>query len=266
MDTTFDAVYDYMRCPLIYNLKYVGGIEAPPNLYDQFDIMLKKSILYFYYRIMDDGAIISSAELKRKWESLWWSKKVDPKEYMLTPIYGSIPIGGHKNRVSSLEATHKNLALRGWSILSKFHRTNQGKPGTPVAIDMDYRVNVGNSTVGGAIDLARVVEQPMGRKIELLILSSQRSTPTDFEIRNDLKGTFQTYAFRKLFEEEEDSIIYYHLEKGNKVKTLRTDKDFKRAEAILSNVVKSIEEEIYFPRHTFFCHTCYYDKYCEQWT
>ncbi len=265
MDTTFDAVYDYMRCPLIYNLKYVGGIEAPPNLYDQFEHLLKKSILYFHYRIMDDGTVISSAELKRKWESLWWSKKVDPKEYMLTPIYGSIPIGGHKNRVSSLEATHKNLALRGWSILNKFYRTNHSKPGTPVAIDMDYRVNVGNSTVGGAIDLARVIEQPIGRKIELLILSSQRSTPTNFEIRNDLKGTFQAYAFRKLFEEEEDALIYYHLEKGNRIKTIRTDKDFKRAEAILSNVVKSIEEEIYFPRHTFFCHTCYYDKYCEQW-
>lgn len=261
MELTFNQIYDYAKCPLIFKFRHMLGIEIPTNLYEQFDKALIKSILYFYYRIMDGGTVITSHQLKKRWEAFWGEEDFNPQEFILTPVHGNTPAGGHKNRRPSAEARRRSFLLRGWSVLNNFHRNNKDNPGTPVAVDLGFTAQLGNHQLSDTIDLARRIDD----KTEIVILNTRQSPPDDFDIRNDLKTTFQVYGFRNIFNTTEDLITYYYLEKGKKMETVRVQRDFDRMESIIDNIVRAIELDIWFPRQTFYCNTCHFQGMCTQW-
>ncbi len=265
MKLTFDQLYDYARCPMVFYFKYLLGHNISANKYDQFDTAVIKAILYFYYNIMDGGTIVSSGQLKRKWESFWGQGKLDPQRFILTPMHGSIPTDGHSNRQSGREAKNKNFLLRGWSMLNNFHRTNHTNPGNPIAVDLDFEIKIGKHNIKDTLELARTIKTDNKEKTEIVILHTRQSIPTEFEIRNDLKTTFHAYVFRKIFNTNEDVITYYYLAKNRQVETIRVQRDFDRLESIIDNITRSIDLGIWFPRHTYFCHTCNLCELCSRW-
>ncbi len=263
---TMQQIQDYLRCPMMYNLRYRLKMEAPINVYDAYERLMNDTIAYMYYNIMDNHTLISSAQFKRKWESLWWPDDVeDPMVFVLTPMYGSIPKDGRKSKREGIEARRKRLALEGWSILNNLHRQVSANPGEPIAVQHEFTLPIGEHHVSSQIDLAQIVKMPIGQRIELVHFYVRRNTPDAFEVRNNLKTTFQSYAFRQLFQTREDTIIYYYLHKGERLSTHRDKRDFSRLEAILDNVCTSIEQQLFFPRHSFYCDTCYLQDPCSQW-
>lgn len=263
---TMEQIQDYLRCPMIYNLRYRLGIQAPLNVYDAYEKLMNDTIAYMYYNIMDNHTLVSSGQLKRKWESLWWPDDVeDPLVFVLTPMYGSIPKDGSKSKREGIEARRKRLALEGWSVLNNLHRRVSNNPGDPIAVQMEFNLPLGQHTVSSKIDLARVIKMPIGKRVELVQFHIRRSAPDPFEVRNNLNTTLQSYAFRQLFTTKEDTIIYYYLTRGEQLNTHRDIRDFNRLEAIIDNICTSIEHQLFFPRHSFFCHTCYLQDPCSQW-
>ena len=72
-----------------------------------------------------------------------------------------------------------------------------------------------------------------------------------------------SYAFRKSFKSKEDKIYINNINSQDNIYTARTGGDFNRAEKIIRNICKAINEKIYYPNpNSLNCSACKYKLFC----
>ena len=59
---------------------------------------------------------------------------------------------------------------------------------------------------------------------------------------------------------------YYSPATGKTIETIRSTRDFKKLEFMLTMVSKAINANIIYPRETFMCNSCVAREICKSWT
>lgn len=251
MELSYESIMDYYRCPLLYHLKYNLKLKRDDTERYLYLSCLHKVIMFFYYQVLN-GNIPSLEVMRNKWYKQWNKDRSTLEDILFKPIE---------------VATHPlaNYTLEGLKVLELFYAEETNTDFMPIVVDTDVRVKVGDYHLTGTLELVRELRiNDKQSIIELARFNNSRYATNQFLIDNDFKLTFQSYAFRKLFNTKENRLILYNIKKGEKIVTLRDEYHFKKFETIVKNVGDSISEKRFHPIVTYQCRQCLYQDVCDK--
>lgn len=258
MELHVNELHTYLHCPLKYQLEHVHKLDKETEKSVVFKKAVHKTISSFYFSLMG-GIVLTPKQMKDKWATIWGEIQDGKKsvgDILLTP----------KQHNGTKRAPDK-YNLQGFEMVHNFHHYNKDNPGTPIAVDLEYRVPIGGVTLVGKFELIREkVDKNAGtRFIEIVDFKTGNDSTTDpFSVRHDINLTIASYAFRNLFQSEEDRLLYHYLKTGREMYTSRDENDFKRLEAIVTGVARGIAGEQFYPRQTFMCKSCPFMYACDR--
>lgn len=248
-ELNYESIMDYYRCPLLYHLKHNLGLDRDDTESILYQSYIVKVAMYFYFQIMN-GKIPSKQKIQDKWYKMWAKDKPTVEDILFQQTQ-------HKDS--------RNKLLSGIKNIGSFYDEEIKMQFTPILVDKEVRIRVGDYMVEGNIDLIREVKQDeKSSSIELTRFTASRYKTTDFLLAHDFKLTFQAYAFNKLFEEKPDALFIKNLRLGKTYITNRSKDEFKRFENTICNVGKSIEEERFHPIIAQHCRYCLYSDVCDK--
>lgn len=249
MNITIDQIYDYLRCPMLYNLKYNLDISNTKNIniITKYNLDIKKSIYYIFNKIQLGDSVTANI-LAKNWGSLWLGNKT---QY---------------NIIYSNTHTYKQLAnerkIRGLNVLLSVFNYYKNIVGNPILVNKKYSYKIGKINVIGTWDLIRDYNKAI--YISHFLINDKRTTK--IHIRKDIRITSAIYAFRKLYRVKEDFNIL-HIVSGEtklRVDKLQRDKeDFKYLLRTIKYIAFSIKNKIFYSRPSDFCINCPYRVKCK---
>lgn len=258
MELSIDELNGYLFCPAQYDFKFQKKVP-----YDDIDSIkyrqaIHKTIYYFYFSLMG-GWVPSAKQMKDKWASIWTETKNGKPNIteMLLKERGF-------NERNNPKGVDKYI-VKGYELIHNFYYHNKENPGTPIAVDLEFRVPIAGVTVTGKFELIRelVDKTSQNRFIEIVDFKTGNEANDDFLIKNDLNFTIMSYAFRNLFNAEEDRLVFDYLKSGRKVYTYRDEKQYDRMKAIVEGVAEGIANQRFYPRQSFMCKTCPFKSACD---
>lgn len=248
-ELTYESIMDYYRCPLLYHLKHNLNLNRQKSESVLYQSYIVKVAMYFYFQVMN-GTIPSRQKVQDKWYKMWAKDKNTVEDILFQQTQ-------HKDT--------RNKLVSGIQNITKFYEEEIKLQFTPILVDKEVRVRVGDYMVEGNIDLIReMVVDEKKSNIELTRFTASRYKTTDFLLRHDFKLTFQAYAFNQLFETYPDAMFIRNLRLGKTYVTSRGRDEFKRFEATINNVGRAIKEERYHPIIAQHCRYCDYSDVCDK--
>ena len=233
MDLSEKELFEYINCPVYYDLAYNKHIPLKENI--SMQTLLDKVTHYFYSNLIN-GKVCSMDELKKKWDSIC-SKN---KDYI---------------------DTKKNL--EGINYIVNFARYIVDYKPNIVDFQRYYEINIDNILFSGNIDIINLLPN---KKIELLSHRFNNKAPNQIELDKKIKYTIDAYVLKELYGLEVSAIKIIHHKNNTEYITTRSNTDFDRLSSCITNVAKAIENNIYYPKDNVFCTGCYYKEYCRYWS
>jgi CRISPR/Cas system-associated exonuclease Cas4 (RecB family) len=256
MELTLDQIHTYLQCPALYDFKYGMNLEGEESDTIAYSKSLHKTVSYFYFTLMS-GMIPTAKQMKDKWASIWNEHKnglADITESLLKERqYKRDRPKMDKQIVQGMEAIHN------------FYHFNKDNPGTPIAVDHEYRVPIAGVTIKGKFELIResIDKSTSNRFIEIVDFKTGNEATDAFLINHDLNLTMMSYAFRNLFQSEEDRLVLSYLKSGKEIYVSRSDKEFDRMKAVVEGVAEGLTNKRFYPRQTFMCKSCPFKNVCD---
>jgi CRISPR/Cas system-associated exonuclease Cas4 (RecB family) len=204
------------------------------------------------------GLLPSAKQMKDKWATLW-------KEYKDGPINTTELLLKERLYTDKVKAnTPDKQIIQGMEMVHNFHHFNKDNPGTPIAVDHEFRVPIVGVTIKGKFELIResIDKTNANRFIEIVDFKTGSEATDMFLVNNDLNLTVMSYAFRNLFQSEEDRLVLSYLKTGKEIYTYRSDKEFDRMKATIEGVAEGIANNRFYPRQTFMCKSCPFKNAC----
>lgn len=247
LKTSFNAILDYIRCPIVYLLKNVHQIPDPVERSD-YNEAIKTCIKHIYYRLLDKMDVDEDL-LKNKWEQLWFG---DIKALDIIS--------------SEVKEQKVKQGYQGWQWIKQHYNSIASNPGIPLVINLDYEVVVGRHTITGVIDLAKEISpKPYHRHVEIVYYGITDHVPDEWELKNNIYLTMQSYAFRREFNMKEQKLDYQTLKNNKSHITQRGEEDYRKLGNLIDVVCTSMEANLFYPRITYMCKGCPYKTYCDGW-
>ena len=242
MELSYKMIRYYAECPMKYHLVFDHEVDYKPPIREMFSDCMRKTILFYYYSLMN-GNTVSQGQLKQKWASLWF-KDMNPENMIF------------RNEHWNSSETRK-LELEGASMIINFHRQNQYKKVLPIAVDYSFRVPMGRHGLVDSLELVRQVkDEEQGDIVEVVNFKTSIYRPDMFITTHDLKLTTQVYAYRRLFNMEEQRILYHFLKGGKEIYSYRNDREIEVFEATFFAIATAIEKKLFYPHYSYLCNTC----------
>lgn len=251
MVLTYKKIMDYFRCPLLYYFKHeakMGREEKDSVLYQD---KLRSVAMFYYYNLMN-GVKPRKEVVQDKWQKTW-DDFPDTVEDILF-------------RESNPNRTRKrNYTTDGIKALNDFYDMEVELDFLPIVVNTEVSLRLGDYILRDNIDLIREVNQDGDRELEILRITNTSVKSKNYKLTKDILATFQTMAFRKLFEAKEDYTTIYNLYHGTKYVINYNDNDFKRLETTVQGVGKSIDNKVFYPIVSHQCTSCQYLDVCEKY-
>lgn len=257
MNLTIPEIQTYLYCPYQYKLKYVDGLDEEKEGSRLYKEAMHKAVYAFYYALMD-GRIMSAKQMKDKWASIWANYRYNG-ENLVQSLFEERQVLKYR----SYEIDKRDYNLEGFKALMEFHRQNNKNPGVPIAINHDYRISIDGINISGTFELVRELKEKQNRYIDIIDFRMGNEISNPMLLQNDLISTVTSYAFRELFQNEEDRVILSFLKNGKEHAVQKTEEDYKRMKAIIKGVANGIERKEFYPRHTFICNSCPVKDICQ---
>jgi hypothetical protein len=238
-------VLAYSKCPMFYKNKYIlDKTNKYIEVSERYEEDVQKAAFAFFYKIKD-REIVTMDIIKKAWGRLWINKK-SSNEFIYSDTNNWRDGIGVKRR-------------EGIDALIKFYDNFKDNPGFPIAIDYRYKVKLSEAlTLTGGIDLIREIDN----RIEIIDFRADEKNYNAAHIANNIETTAMSLAFRKTFEDTEDSLYFYGFSKGKLHHLVKKEKDY----ALLKNTVectaKCIHNKLFYCTPGEKCSTCVYNKIC----
>ena len=84
-------------------------------------------------------------------------------------------------------------------------------------------------------------------------------------MNNAPQFTIYSIAFKELYGEELDDLLYYHLRSGKVYKTERYDADYEYLEKLCSEFTYGVENDVFTPKYGYNCSFCDYKEACSMY-
>ena len=231
IELTIDQLMEYIHCPNYFYLKYMSRIPLK-NIPTYKDLL--HQIINMYIGRLLNGKIMPMSEAKKHWDKL-----VD--EYP-----------------SSLSS--KNI-IEGLGILNQIDHYCRNNKVVIADLNSPFQnVFSNNIIIKGLLGPIRYYDN---KTLELFIIETSQKIPDQTLVDMSLKYTMQLFAVNSISSNFKiNGIRILHVKSGNEITTYRTQKDFDRLKKTISNVGKSIRNEIFYPREDYTCPRCLYKNYC----
>jgi putative RecB family exonuclease len=240
----------YLQCSLKYKFQYIDGIPKP---FKPSGLALGSAIhstLSWFHKERMNGNQVSLKRLYKIFEADWYSQKVD------TEI-----------KYKTGEAEIKLIIMAKEMLGLYFQQSPKEVKGTEVPFVIPLIDPSNGKSLGinleGFIDLIEKDDTIVEFKT-----STQTINPGD--IGDYLQLTAYSYAYEILYQKPPKLLKVVNFVKTKKPKmvvleTKRTKADYQRLFYLASQVLKGIKHQIFFPRPSFWCKDCEYEKYCKNW-
>lgn len=256
MEISINEIHTYLSCPLKYQLEHVDKMKMTTPKSVLFKQGIHKTISYYFHAALN-GWIPKLAQMKDKWANTW-------KEATQT----TVDLFDVRNATYNARGRkpEDKLSTQGLEMIYNFYHFNKDNPGNIIAVDLDYRVPIGDVTVTGKFELIReIVDAQDGKRyIEIVDFKTSSDEVEPFLVKNDFNLTVASYAFRNLFQSKEDRIKYHYLKTGRDIIITKDENDYKRMKAIVTGVANSIKSESFYPRQTHMCKVCEFKDLCDR--
>lgn len=233
MKITEQQLFDYLYCPLKYYLKYELKIIKQEDITTN---KLLNQVTRYFYTSVANGKLPTLKQMQSKLDALCEANK---------------------------DIINSKKAVELWGQVYNFYNWACDNKISVIDTDTKYVLPLGEHLLEGTINPINVTPN---RKLETLTINFSNRIPDQIEIDTKLKHTIDIMAFNSSNKELEISAARIHLLKQNKdLYATRNINDFKRLESTVSNVAKSIQNKLYYPRETHMCTSCNYRNYCRAW-
>ena len=234
MRLTEQQFFDYISCPLKYDMKYNKGLLIP----DTFSInnILIIMTKFFYMYVVNNLKTPTFNLMTNKFESA---------------------IKPYINIISNKQYTDALFLLRNfynWACDNKV---------AVIDSDIKYIFTHNSNIIEGVMNPIAINKD---KNLEFLIMNFSSRLPDQLEVDTKLKYSLDMLSFNSSNKDKQVNAIKIHNVKQNKTLiTTRNDNDFKRLTSTIDNVCKGIENNIYFPHETHMCQQCAYRNLCRGW-
>jgi CRISPR/Cas system-associated exonuclease Cas4 (RecB family) len=243
MEISIEQLYEFKACPLRYKFLHIDQLAIPMTENDGLREAIHSTLSYFYIHL-HQGKFLGMEDLKQKFSSIW---------YGANKIYDIKFDGNQTRRKKELDAI---------SMLSSFHRQQKFAPDQVVAVNVDFRVPIGEDFfVRGRIPVIRQTSRGM----EIVNFKSSHIKPDEFWQTTDMGITLQALGFHSMFKKEADSIVLHHLKTATPIFVERRQKDYQRLYKSLQMMKKTMDEGWYYPRESYHCEKCPAKSMCMEW-
>lgn len=257
IEITVDELHAYLQCPAKYMFKHQKGLKEVESDSILFKKAIHKTIDYFFFSLMNNQ-MPTLAAMKEKWENTY------------TDFLGRKEVGHileTRPAIVSKKKTQRKSPdyIKGLEMIYTFYQLNKDNPGTPIAVDHDYRVAIGDIIVRGKFELIReLLDQETGRRYVEIVDFKTNDKPIEYMlVKHDINLLLASYAFRELFQATEDRMKYHYLPTGRDIIIEKRDDDFGRLTSIVNGIGNSIKQEYFYPRQTFMCRSCELKEICD---
>ena len=232
MKLTDQQMFDYMNCPAYFDIKWGKGIAVEETV--STSKLLEKISKFFYLNLFNQR-LLTTHELKKKWDSLC----TQHADYM-----------------------DQKKCIEGMGSILKFYQWAHGEQLIPIDVDTPFKVVVNGFEIGGQLG---TILATAGEKYELIITDFSSKAIDTWLIDMKLAITLHAYAFHRMYNRGLDGIRVRSVKYAKDFYTTRNDDDFLRLEKTIDSVGRGITEGIYYPRESFMCLSCPAKQYCKGW-
>lgn len=231
MKITEQQLFDYIRCPALYDMKHEK--ELPIKEQESFQDLLRKAAEYIYFRV-SLGEVPTMKEIKRKWDSI-----CEP--------YAEV-LGAKK-------------VMEGMSLLQQLFNWCRENELIVIETKTKYAIYLDGFEING--NIGTVISR--NGKLELLITSFSNQLPD--AILNDLKlkYTIDCYAYEQMYNDSIQAIRIVSVKHNKEFITMRRTTDYERLKASVRAIGKSIEQKLYHVTDSHLCKTCPASSLCKYW-
>lgn len=228
-----NELFDYIKCPCYYELKYIKKIRAEKNV--SMSDLLDQIVRYYYTSLLQNKPY-SMNDLKKKWDYIC-------KKY-------STIINQERN-------------IKGIGFIVNFVRWMNENNIKLVDFNSTYSITFKDVEVIGT--LGAVIAQPK-RKCELIITRFSQKKPDQNMLDKKLKYTLDCYAFKEAYEHDINMIRIINFKNNLEYITQRTQTDFDRLEKTIIGVANGIKSKAFYPREeSMYCSSCEMKQFCKFW-
>jgi len=227
-------------CPLHYKAKVIFNIPTPKSPVQSFGISMHNT-LYYFYKEVQDGHILTLTEFKKVLDREWLTE-------------------GYQNKQAEKERYQQAL-----KILKNFYKTECHPPVKPLGIELKFSFVLKNGVkVSGKID--RVDQKPDGR-IEIIDYKTGEDNPKAdkaHELQLAMYALAATRVKDKILNRKpEDITLTLHFLEGNTKKSMNfTKEDLDRFEDELVEKIKEIEKSDFKCSGNVLCLNCEFRILC----
>lgn len=241
----------YCHCPMYYYLKYrhQGKKDHYVGTIEKYNLDLHRAI-YSFYSLIQNGENPSLSILKRAWGRFWIGKKSAEEFIVTTP--------------TSWRDSYESRRKRGIDSIVKFYEQFKTNPGFPLAINTPYQIQLDDDFIlTGRWEIIREIELDNGqREIQLLNFKVDDKVHNPIYMEKDLDITASSYAFRQQFNQTEDRLICYGLDKGKFHSVVRDDTEYDLLKHTARCVQQAIDQQLFYACPKATCYQCLYRTQC----
>jgi len=256
---SFSQLNTYLLCPMKYAHQYVWGTEwetKPVAL--PFGKAVHKAAEMFYKKLKAQGEIIPVEELIATFEAVF-TTEIDKTDIEITFKNGE---------------NLKTVRQQGIELLKIFH--NEARPQKIAAVEFPFSVKVpdilnGNGDLPvrleGVIDL---VESDSEGNYAIVELKTSGQRFSSLRLEYDLQATVYSYAMAKMkvATSENSCLVRYDVLLKTKKPAFehyfvtRTKADHERLVHLINEVLRAIENKIFYRQTGWQCGECQFKKAC----
>lgn len=238
-------IEDFIFCPVYYKFKKLNIHTPYVDITKKYDEDIHKFTNGYNYFLETDG-FINYDKVKQIFGSLWiGSKNQDDFIYIQT---------GDTNN------TYANLRKKGIDNTLEFHDYNLKNQYNPLCFNYKYKVPImKNLYLTGTIDLIR----EKNKKVDVVNYISRSNYHTNINVTNNLESIAMAYAFRHIFNQNEDNLVLYLFDKRKEVNLSIDEHSFKKLKINVINIAKSINNNLIYFNSYDRCGRCPHSSTCK---
>ena len=135
-------------------------------------------------------------------------------------------------------------------------------------VDHHIPYSIGIDTRVGRVDFRghiNCIAADNNNEIYLLDLDFSNRLPNQIFLDTKLKYTLDSLALNKVYNKWAAGIKIHHVKNDKDFFSIRKQEDFNRLETAISNIVYSVQQDIFYPRESAFCSSCDMMDFCRAW-
>jgi len=240
----------YLACPLKYRFSYVDQI---PKLFKPSGLApgssLHAAIAFWHNEMMKKGKPVDAKILLKVFRADFYAQALD--EIRFNP-----------------KETEKGAIKMGEELLKLY--AENFPPDHFKEVEMRFEVPLANPKTGEVLDVPLLGFMDQVRDDDTVIeLKTQKRALDEASLHNHLQLTAYSYAYEHLFNQrpklELVSLIKTKRPRIERLKTRRGEKDYVRFFLLAKEVLRGIENRIFYPIRCWICTDCEYQKVCQEW-